>query len=207
MDISSPPITAIASGCSICDPAPSAKASGNMPQMAADCGHHDRPQPPLCRVQHCLARRRALGAIVLVRIQQQDAVLGHDADDHDEAHERRHVEVVRVISSAKITPEMESTDEVRIAIGAAKLRNSASSTPKTSASASSSTRSSSWNDFCCSSIGAAVFHAHRRRQLQLLDSLLHLLDGGAQVGSFQPPGDDNKRCRFSRRISFCGGNC
>jgi len=30
-----PPITAIASGCSICDPAPSAKASGSIPATAA----------------------------------------------------------------------------------------------------------------------------------------------------------------------------
>ena len=59
--------------------------------------------------------------------------------------------VVCVTSSARITPEMDSTDEVRMAIGAGKLRNSVSSTPKTSASASISTRSRSWKDFCCSS--------------------------------------------------------
>ncbi len=72
-----------------------AKCEGQR-QHAADgrhCRHHDRTQPPLCRMQHRLTRRRALSPIVLVRIQQQDAVLRHDADDHDQAHERRHVEV------------------------------------------------------------------------------------------------------------------
>ena len=44
--------------------------------------------------------------------------------------------VVCVTSSANMTPEIDKTEEVRIAIGAGKLRNSASSTPNTSASAS-----------------------------------------------------------------------
>ena len=52
------------------------------------------------------------------------------------------LKVVRVTSRARMTPEMESTDEVRMAMGAGKLRNSVSSTPKTSAKASS-TRSKS----------------------------------------------------------------
>ncbi len=50
---------------------------------------------------------------------------------------------VCVTSSASTTPEMDSTELVRIAMGAEKLRNSASSTPKTSASARISTRSRS----------------------------------------------------------------
>ena len=35
MEIRMPPITAMASGCSICDPAPKARDSGSMPAMAA----------------------------------------------------------------------------------------------------------------------------------------------------------------------------
>ena len=85
-------MTAMASGCSICEPAPSAKASGNMPQTAASGGHHDGPQPALRRVQHGIVRGCALGAELLVGVEQQDAVLGHDADDHDEPHERGNVE-------------------------------------------------------------------------------------------------------------------
>ena len=53
------------------------------------------------------------------------------------------LKVVCVTIRARITPEMDSTEEVRMAIGAGKLRNSVSSTPKTSASATSSTISKS----------------------------------------------------------------
>ncbi len=35
MEMRTPPMTAIASGCSICDPAPMAKASGNIPATVA----------------------------------------------------------------------------------------------------------------------------------------------------------------------------
>ena len=47
--------------------------------------------------------------------------------------------VIPVMSSARITPEIDKTDDVKMAIGAGKLRNSVSSTPKTSANASKST--------------------------------------------------------------------
>ena len=150
MDTSSPPITAIASGCSICEPEPSAKASGNMPQIAAiavitmgrsrrcaACSIASRGAVPSARYFSSASSSRMpfFATMPMIMISpMNDATL----------------KSVPVISSAKTTPEMESTDEVRIAIGAAKLRNSASSTPKTSASASSSTRSSSWKDCCCS---------------------------------------------------------
>ena len=42
-----------------------------------------------------------------------------------------------VVTEARMTPEMESTEDVRMAMGAGKLRNSVSSTPKTSASIAS----------------------------------------------------------------------
>ena len=58
--------------------------------------------------------------------------------------------VVRVNSKAKNTPEVESTAEERIASGAENARNSNSSTTKTSTRASSSTVTNSRNDFCCS---------------------------------------------------------
>ncbi len=59
--------------------------------------------------------------------------------------------VVPVISSAKNTPDVDSSADARIAVGAAKVRNSNSSTVNTSTTASASTSSRSWNDFCCSS--------------------------------------------------------
>ena len=53
-------MTAIASGCSICEPAPSAKASGSIPADRSQRSHQDGPQPALRRMQHCLAGRRRL---------------------------------------------------------------------------------------------------------------------------------------------------
>ena len=58
--------------------------------------------------------------------------------------------VVRVISRAMKTPEVESSADARIASGAAKVPNSKSRTMKTSRIASTKTIIRSWNDFCCS---------------------------------------------------------
>ena len=63
------------------------------------------------------------------------------------------------MSRARTTPEIESTDDVRIAMGAEKLRNSASSTPKTSASARSSTLQQIAEGLLLLLVGAAVFDA------------------------------------------------
>ena len=60
------------------------------------------------------------------------------------------LKVVLVTSNANTTPAIESTEEVRIEIGAEKLRNSTMSTPNTSAKDRTSTRNSSWKDCCCS---------------------------------------------------------
>ena len=55
-------------------------------------GHQNRPQPALAGLDHGVARRRSFGAEALIGIEQQDAVLRHDADHHDQSHERRDVE-------------------------------------------------------------------------------------------------------------------
>ena len=87
-------MTAMASGCSIWEPAPRAKARGSMPQMAA-------------MAVMTMGRRRRWAAwsmasrgagmpsarAAFVGVEQQDAVFGDDADDHDEAHEAGDVEV------------------------------------------------------------------------------------------------------------------
>ena len=85
-------MTAMASGCSICEPAPKREGQRQHPADGGQSGHDDGAQAALRRVQHGLARRSALGAEALVGVEQQNAVFGHDADDHDESHERSHVE-------------------------------------------------------------------------------------------------------------------
>ena len=91
-----------------------------------------------------------------------------------------------MISSARNTPDVDRIADDRMAIGAVNERNSNSSTRKIRTTASTSTSARSRNDFCCSSVGAAVLHADRRRQLQIGDRLLHRRDAGAQVDAFQP---------------------
>ena len=59
--------------------------------------------------------------------------------------------VVRVTSSARKTPTVDSKADAITAVGAAKLPNSNSSTVNTSTIASTSTSSRSLNDRCCSS--------------------------------------------------------
>jgi len=164
-------------------------------QHSADRGngrHDDGPQPSLGRAQHSFSRGGALGAELLVGVEQQNAILGHNADDHNEAMNEATLNVVPVTSSARITPEMESTEELRMAMGAGKLRNSASSTPKTSASASSSTRRRSVEGLLLFLVSAAVLDAHRCGQMQAFDGLADSGHGAAQVGPFQAAGNHHQ---------------
>ena len=86
-----PPMTAMASGCSICDPAPIARARGSMPAAAAKAVISDGAKPAAPGLNHGGMGRDADAAEFLVGIEQQDAVFGHDADDHNQSHERRDV--------------------------------------------------------------------------------------------------------------------
>jgi hypothetical protein len=51
--------------------------------------------------------RISFGAETLIGVQQQNAVLRHDADDHDQAHERRDVERRSGDQQRKKTPEVD----------------------------------------------------------------------------------------------------
>ena len=78
----------MASGCNICDPEPRASARGNIPAIAARAVDYDWTQSPSARMEHGVARQTPLAAILLICIEQQDAILRHNADHHDYAHER-----------------------------------------------------------------------------------------------------------------------
>ena len=92
MLMESPPITAIARGCSICEPAPNAKRQRQHAADRCQRSHHDGAQAALRGVKHGIPGGGALSTILFVGIEQQDAVLGHNPDDHNEPHERGHVE-------------------------------------------------------------------------------------------------------------------
>ena len=55
-------------------------------------GHDDRPQPAAARLNHRFFQRESGGSESLLGIEQQNTVLGHDANHHDHPHERRDVE-------------------------------------------------------------------------------------------------------------------
>ena len=208
MEITSPPMTAMASGCSICEPEPSASASGSMPLTAAMCGHEDGPEAALRGHHHGFAGVVAFGAIALVGVEQQDAVLGDDADDHDEAHESGDVESGAGEQQRTDDAAIESTDEVRIAVGrgeVAELREQHAEDQhqrqhehaqrdrgRTSAAPDRCrrTRRGRWAE------GASPAHA------------------ACTCFTAVPRSEPSRRavtvtscCRFSRRISFCGGSC
>ena len=64
-------------------------------QHAGDGGerrHHDGAQAATPGLQHGVLGRESQGAKFLVRIQQQNSILGHDPHHHDHSHEGRDVE-------------------------------------------------------------------------------------------------------------------
>ena len=113
--------------------------------------------------------------------------------------------MVRVTSSARNTPTVDSSADAMTAIGAAKPPNSNSSTVKTSSTASTSTSSRSWNDRCCSSYAppyATRIAAGRCR------SAIACCTAATPVPRSTPSSRAvtvTLRCRFSRRTSVWPG--
>ena len=96
------------------------------------------------------------------------------------------LKVVPVISRAKTTPAIDSTDEVRIAVGAEKLRNSASRTPKTSAKRKQKNAQKFMKGLLLLLIGSAVLDAYGGRQMHGRDRPLHFRDGRSEIRAFEP---------------------
>ena len=118
---------------------PSASASGIMPATVASAVimiGRSRRSPAWIMLS---SARHALGAEPLIGVEQQDAVLGDDADHHDQPHERRQVERGAGDQQREEHAEVESSADASTAIGAAKSPNSNSSTVNTSTTASTST--------------------------------------------------------------------
>ena len=95
------------------------------------------------------------------------------------------LKVVPVTKSAKNTPDVDSSADARMAVGAAKVRNSNSSTRNTRTTASASTTRRSRNDFLLLLVGAAVNHANRAGNVQIGHGLLHQFDALAQAHAFK----------------------
>ena len=98
------------------------------------------------------------------------------------------LKVVPVTSSARNTPHVDSSAEAITATGAAKLPNSNSSTMNTSTIASTSTKTRSLNDFCCSSYWPPYCMRMLGRQFQIVDGLLHFRHAVTEVHAFEARG-------------------
>ena len=93
---------------------------------------------------------------------------------------------VRVMSSARKTPEVDRMAEARIESGAANVRNSNSSTMKYQHDSQQQDQHQVVERLLLLFVGSAVHHAYGRRQVEVVYRLLHRLDRAAQVGAFQP---------------------
>ncbi len=151
IEIRIPPMTAIARGWSICEPAPSPRESGSMPAMVARavirmgrkrrrpaCTTAASASSPTAR-KRCAASSRRMPFLATMPTTMMSPM--NDAM----------LKVVFVMSSAKKTPETESNAEASMDKGAENVRNSKSRTMKTRTMASSSTSKRSRNEFCCCS--------------------------------------------------------
>ena len=94
--------------------------------------------------------------------------------------------VVRVISSAKNTPEVESTADDRIATGAENGPELEEQHEEDQHQRQQQHDDEIAERFLLLLVGAAVLHANRRRQLQIVDRLLHGRHARPQVDAFQP---------------------
>ena len=99
------------------------------------------------------------------------------------------LKVVRVTSSARNTPTVESSAEDRIAIGAAKARETRTAARRTPAPQPDQHEQQDRGRTLLLLVSPAVLHANRRRQLQVATDLLHRSNPAAQVTPFQSGGD------------------
>ena len=85
---SSPPTTARPSGRRAPPPAPQPSAIGMRGHQRRHRRHHDRPEPDQARLVDRFERRLAFAALRLEgEVNHHDAVLLHQADEHDDADE------------------------------------------------------------------------------------------------------------------------
>jgi len=131
IELRRPPITEMASGWSICEPAPMPKARGNMPATVASA-------------VMVMGRRRRRPAWIHGVVERHAGIaeMGFGVKRGGCRFWRRRrmtmimpikeatLKVVRVIKSATKPPNVERIAEERIAVGAEKVRNSKSSTAK-----------------------------------------------------------------------------
>ena len=185
IEIRMPPMTAIASGWSICDPAPSASASGSIPATAASAvmtigRSRRRPawtiassaENPTDR-NFSLASSSRMPFFATMPI----TMISPMNDDT--------LNVVRVTSSARNTPDVDRIADDRMATGGGERTELEKQNEEDQHDRQHQHRREIAERFLLLLIGAAVFDADGRRQLQIGDGLLHGGDAGPHIDAFE----------------------
>jgi len=139
MELRMPPTTVMASGWSICEPAPMAKANGNIPAMvAARSWQWDATGGAQPESWHL--RRKNPATEVMLGIKEKNTVFCNDAITMIMPMNEATLKVVRVTRSASSPPKVESKAEARMAEGA-RMCGIRTSTRRTKAGAQETTPS------------------------------------------------------------------
>ena len=196
-----PPITAIASGCSIWEPAPIASESGIMPATVANAvikmGRSRRSPASIMafRGDEPSARKRwsASSSKIPFLATMPITMISPMKDEI--------LNVVPVMSNARKTPEVDSSADAKIARGAANVRNSKSNTINTNTTASTNTVSRSRKDFCCSAkVPPYTTRSEAGRFMPATAACTFCIPLPRLTPSKRPV-TATSRSRFSRRIS------
>ena len=191
MEMATPPMTAMASGCSICEPAPRASARGRMPVTVASAVIRIGTQATLRCHHHGFASPLPFSPKALVGVKQKDAVLRDDADDHDEAHEGRDVEA----GSGEQQREDDTADREhggdQDGEGCGEVAELGKQDAEDQRERERENQKQIRKGLPLLLVGAAVFHANARGKVHGGDPGLHLPDRRAEVRSFEAAGDDD----------------
>ena len=142
----------------------------------------------------------------LIGVQQQDAVLRHDPDDHDQAHEGRDVERGAGDQQRQEHARGRKQRRDRIASGAAKLAEFEQQNDEHQHDGEHQHDDQIAERALLLLVGAAVFDANGRGRFS---SATAFCTAAMPPPRFRPSSravTATSRCRFSRRISVCPGS-
>jgi hypothetical protein len=117
-----PPATAMPSGARASPPAPRPNAIGTMPAIVEDCRHEDGPEARDRGLTRGCDEVLALLAELVGELDDEDRILGHEADQHDESDLAEQVDVPPTSSQGDERAREESATATRIVTGGGSSR-------------------------------------------------------------------------------------
>src|SRR5260370_23074621 len=154
--------------------------------------HGDGAQAAAAGLDHGFFRGEAEVAEAMLGVQEENAVLGHDADDHDHAHAGSDIE------GSLGDQQRQKSAEAGEQSGGQNCGGRGESTKFEKQDSEEEQQGKKQNHqqiaggFLFFSIEAAIFDTNGRGQMQSLYRFLYGGDAGAKVHAFEAPGDLNK---------------